>query len=141
MQTSHPLLPTSPPALNLSQHQGLFQWFSSSHQVAKVLELQLQCWFPLELTGLISLLSKGLSRVFSSITVGKHQFFSAQPSFGPTVTSVQDYWKNCSFDYMDLCGYLGTRLSGHSPSTHGLGAGPALHPPPAALLPLPGGDT
>ena len=103
MQTSHPLLPTSPPALNLSQHPGLFQWFSSSHQVAKVLELQLQGWFPLELTGVISLLSKGLSRVFSSTTVGKHQFFSAQPSFGPTVTSVQDYWKNRSFDYMDLC--------------------------------------
>ena len=39
---SHPLLSPSPPALNLSQHQGLFQWVSSSHQVAKVLELQLQ---------------------------------------------------------------------------------------------------
>ena len=42
IQPSHSLLPTSPPALNLSQHQGLFQWVSSSHQVAKVLELQLQ---------------------------------------------------------------------------------------------------
>ena len=40
--TTHPLLPTSPLALNLSQLQGLFQWISSSHQVAKVLELQLQ---------------------------------------------------------------------------------------------------
>ena len=39
---SHPLLSPCPPALNLSQHQGLFQWVSSSHQVAKVLELQLQ---------------------------------------------------------------------------------------------------
>ena len=39
---SHPLLSTSPPALNLSQHQGLFQWVSSLHQVAKVSELQLQ---------------------------------------------------------------------------------------------------
>ena len=38
----HPLLSPSPPALNLSQHRGLFQWVSSSHQVAKVLELQLQ---------------------------------------------------------------------------------------------------
>ena len=37
---SHPLSPPSPPALNLSQHQGLFQWISSSHQVAKILELQ-----------------------------------------------------------------------------------------------------
>ena len=42
IQPSHPLLPPSPPALNLSQFQGLFQWVSSSHQVAKVLELQLQ---------------------------------------------------------------------------------------------------
>ena len=42
IQPSHPLSSPSPPALNLSQHQGPFQWVSSSHQVAKVLELQLQ---------------------------------------------------------------------------------------------------
>ena len=42
IQPSHPLLSPSPPAFNLSQHQGLFQWVSSSHQVAKVLKLQLQ---------------------------------------------------------------------------------------------------
>ena len=42
IQPSHPLLPPSPPTFNLSQHQGLFQGVSSSHQVAKVLELQLQ---------------------------------------------------------------------------------------------------
>ena len=41
-QPSHPLLSPSPPAFNLSQDQGLFQWVSSSHQIAKVLELQLQ---------------------------------------------------------------------------------------------------
>ena len=41
IQPSHPLSSPSPPALNLSQHQGLFQWVSSSHQVAKVSELQL----------------------------------------------------------------------------------------------------
>ena len=56
IQPSHPLLPPSPPALNLSQHQSLFQWVSSLHQVAKLLELQLQHqsfqWFPL--SGLIS---------------------------------------------------------------------------------------
>ena len=38
IQPSHPLLSPSPPALNLSQHQGLFKWVSSSHQVAKVLD-------------------------------------------------------------------------------------------------------
>ena len=45
IQPSHPLSSPSPPALNLSQHQGLFQWVSSSHQVAKVLEFQLQHQF------------------------------------------------------------------------------------------------
>ena len=47
---------------------------------ASVLPMNIQGWFPLWLTGLISLLSQGLSRVFSSTTVWKHQFFSAQPS-------------------------------------------------------------
>ena len=47
---------------------------------ASVLPMNIQCWFPLRLTDLISLLSKGLSRVFSNTTVRKHQFFSAQPS-------------------------------------------------------------
>ena len=42
IQPSHPLSSPSPPAFNLSQHQGLFQWESSLHQVAKVLEFQLQ---------------------------------------------------------------------------------------------------
>ena len=42
IQPSHPLSSPSPPALNLSQHQSLFQWVTSSHEVAKVLEFQLQ---------------------------------------------------------------------------------------------------
>ena len=87
IQPSYPL--SCPfPAFSLSQNQDLFQWESSSHQVAKVLELQLQHqsfqwmniqdWFPLGLTGLIL-----LSRVFSSTTVQNHQSFSAQPSLWP----------------------------------------------------------
>ena len=44
IQPSHPLLSPCPPAFNLSQHKGLFQGVSSSHQVAKVLEFQLQHW-------------------------------------------------------------------------------------------------
>ena len=43
IQPSHPLSSPSPPAPNPSQHQGLFQWVNSSHEVAKVLEFQLQC--------------------------------------------------------------------------------------------------
>ena len=42
IQLSHPLSSPSPPALNLSQHEGIFKWVSSSHRVAKVLEFQLQ---------------------------------------------------------------------------------------------------
>ena len=85
IQPSLPQLSPSPSAFYLSQHQGLFHWVGSSRQVAKVLELQYQSfqwtlsWFSLELTGLISLQSRGLSRVFSNTTVKKHQFFSAQP--------------------------------------------------------------
>ena len=47
---------------------------------ASVLSMNIQGWFPLGLTGLISLLSKGLSRVFSSITIQKHKFFHTQHS-------------------------------------------------------------
>ena len=86
IQPCHPLLPPSPPSFNLSQHQGLFPWASSSHQVAKVLEFQLQPQSSVEYLGLISfrmdwldlLAVQGLSRVFSNITVQKHQFFSTQ---------------------------------------------------------------
>ena len=70
---------------------------------SSVLPMSMQDWLPLELTGLISLQSKGLSRVFSSATVQKHQFFVLSLLYGPALTSVHDYWKNRSFDYMDLC--------------------------------------
>ena len=76
---------------------------------ASVLPMCIQGWFPLVLAGLVSLLSKGLSRVFFNTTVWKHQFFSAQASFwsnyqtnfifGPNMTT----GKNHSFDCMDLC--------------------------------------
>ena len=74
--------PQSFPALG-----SLLSWFFTSggqsigaSTSASVLAVNIQARFPLGWTGLISLLSKGLSRVFSSTTVRKHQFFSAQPS-------------------------------------------------------------
>ena len=76
---------------------------ASASASASVLPKNIQDWFPLGLTGWISLLSKGLWRVFSSTTVWKHQFFVAQLLYGPTLTSIHDYWKSHSFDYMDLC--------------------------------------
>ena len=75
------------------------QFFASGDQrlgasaSASVPPMNIQGLFPLGWTGWISLLFKGLSKVFSSTTVRKHQFFS-----GPTLTSIHDYWKNHSFD-------------------------------------------
>ena len=60
---------------------------------ASVLPMNIQDWFPLGLTGFISLQSKGLSSVFSNTTVWKHQFFGAR-----TLTSIHDYWKNHNFE-------------------------------------------
>ena len=70
---------------------------------ASVLPMNIQGWFPLGLISLISLQSKGLSRVFFSTTIRKHQFFSTQPFYGPALLSVHDYWKNHSFDLGGLC--------------------------------------
>ena len=78
IQSSHLLLSPSPITFYLSQHRDLSQWLGASLQVAKVngasasssvLSMNIQGWFPLGLTGLISLLPKGLSRVFSNTTV------------------------------------------------------------------------
>ena len=84
---SSSVIPSSSSA-NPSQHQGLFQWVNSSHQVAKVLvsasasvlPMNTQDWSPLGWTCWISLQSKGLARVFSNTVVQKHQFFGAQLS-------------------------------------------------------------
>ena len=67
-----------------------------------VIPMNIQGWFPLGLTSLVSLLSKGLSRVFSNTTVQKHQFFGAQLLYGPALTSIHDYWKSHSFDWAPL---------------------------------------
>ena len=58
---------------------------------ASVLPMNIQDWLPLGWAGLISLLYKGLSRVFSSSIVKKHQFFGLSLLYGPTLTSVHDY--------------------------------------------------
>ena len=89
VQPSHPKMPSSLCALNLSQHQGLFSMsrlFTSDDQntgasaSGSVLPVHIQGLSPLRLTGLISLLSNGLSVVLSSITVWRHQCFGILPS-------------------------------------------------------------
>ena len=67
----------------------------------KVLPFNIQGWFPLGLTGLISLQSKGLSRVFSTPQF-KASNFRDQLLYSCTFTSMHDYWKNHSFDYTDV---------------------------------------
>ena len=107
IQPSHPLLSPSPPAFNLSQHLGLFQWVSSSIRWPKYWSFSFSISPFKEYSGLISfrmdwldlLAEERLSRVFSNTTVQKHQFFGTQLS----CTSVHDYWKNHSFDYTNLC--------------------------------------
>ena len=112
IQPSHPLLSPSPPAFNLSQHQGLFQWVISSYQVAKVLELQLQLqsfqwifrtdflwdrliWSP---CGPKDSQESSPTPQFKSIHSLALSFL-----YDPTLTSIHDSWKNRSFDYMDIC--------------------------------------
>ena len=70
---------------------------------ASVLPKNIQGWFPWGLTGLIILLFKGLPGVLSSTTVEKHQYLVLSLLYGPTLTSIHDYWKNHGFDYTDLC--------------------------------------
>ena len=118
IQSPHPLL--SPLLLSsIFPSIGVFSIESALHirwpkywTLAKVsastsvLPRNIQDWFPLGLTGWISLQSKGLSRVLPNTAVQKHQFFSAKLSLWPKSHIQHDYWKNHSFDQMDLCDYM-----------------------------------
>ena len=67
-----------------------------------VLPMNIQGWFPLGLTGLISLKSKRLSRVFSSTTIKSMSSSALNLLYGPTLTSIQDHWKNRISDYRNF---------------------------------------
>ena len=106
-QQSHSLSSTSPPTFNLSQHQGLFQWVSSLHQVAKVFELQLQhqCFQWIFGTDFLEdwLVSSPCSPRDSQESSPTPQFKSIVSSalsflYSPAFISIHDYWKNHSFD-------------------------------------------
>ena len=87
-----------------SQSFLMSQLFASGGQSIEVsastsvLPMNIQSWFPVGLTGLISLLSEGLSRAFSSTTVQSISSLELSLLFGPTLTSIHHYWKNQSFD-------------------------------------------
>ena len=107
IQPSHPVIPFSscPQSFPASGSFPMSQLFTSDGQrsgasaSAVVPPMNIQDWFPLGLTGLISLQSRGASRVFSNTTVQKHQFFlSLSFLYSPTLTSIHDNWKNHSLD-------------------------------------------
>ena len=110
--TSHPLSSPSPPAFSLFQHQSLFQRVSSLHQMAKVLEIQLQHqsfqW--IFRTNFLQdwLAGSPCSPRDSQESSPTPQFkniasFMLSFLYSPTLTSIYDYWKNHSFDWTDLC--------------------------------------
>ena len=111
--SSHPYMTTGNPSIRdeeAGQGKGRSsRFFTSGGQSigasasASVLSMKIQVLFSLGLTGLISLLSKGLSRIFSNTTVQKHQFSAPSLLYGSTLTSIHDYWKNHSFDNLDFC--------------------------------------
>ena len=113
MPSSHLILSSpSLPTPNPSQHQGLFQWVNSSHEVAKVLEFQLQHQ-SFQWTPRTDLLQDGL--VGSPCSPRNSEESSPTPQFksinfsvlsflhSPTLTSIHDHWKNHSLDQTDLC--------------------------------------
>ena len=96
-------------SFSASGYFPLSQLFTSGGQnigasaSASVPPMNIQGWFSLGLTGLISLQSKGLSRVFSNTTVQKFNSSALSLLYGPALTSILDYWKHHRFDYADFC--------------------------------------
>ena len=75
----------------------------STSPAAWIFPMNIQSWFPLGLTALSFLQSKGLSRIFSAPQFESINSLAISLPYGPALTTVHDYWKNHSFDYMDLC--------------------------------------
>ena len=105
IQPSRLLLPPSP-AFNLSQHQNLFtmsRLFASGDQStgasasASVLPMSIQGQFPLRWTGLISLLSQDSQESSLALQFESINSLALSLLYGPTLTSILDYWKNHSF--------------------------------------------
>ena len=106
---SSPAFPFSyPQSFPTSGYFSMSWLFASGSQrigaSASVLPMTIQGWFPLRLTGLIALQSKRLKSLLQHHWRNKIISSSALSLlYGPTLTSIHDYWKNHSFDYMDVC--------------------------------------
>ena len=109
IQSSHPLLsllllPSIFSSIRVFSNELTLHFSGQSISAsASVLPVNIQGWFPLGLTDWISLQSKGFSRVFSSTTVWRHQFFGTQHFLLSSSHIIHDSWKNHSFDYTDFC--------------------------------------
>ena len=110
IQPSHPLSFPLTCAFSLSQHQGLFQWVSSSNQVAKVLELQYQSFqwvfrddFLLDWLDLSPYFPRDSQESSPAPQFKSKHSPALSLLYGPTLIAIHDYWKNCSFYYMYLC--------------------------------------
>ena len=111
----HPTISSSgvssfyPQSFPASESFPVSQLFTSGDQSigasasASALPMSIWCWFPLGLTGLIVLQSKGLSKVIFLHHSLKASVLWLSLFYGPTLTSTHDYWKNHRFDYTDLC--------------------------------------
>ena len=106
IQPSHPLLSPSPHTFNLSQNRCLFQWVSSSHEVAKVLvsasasvlPVSIQDWFPLGWTVGSPCSTRGSQESFPTPQFKSINSLALDFLYNPTLTSICDNWKNHSLD-------------------------------------------
>ena len=103
IQSFHSLSPPSPPALSLSQNQDLFQWISSSYQSPKYWSFSFTIGPSSEYSGLISFRIDWFDLLAAQESSPAPQFESINSLafsllYGPTLTSIYDYWKNHSFD-------------------------------------------
>ena len=112
IQPSHPVIPFSS-SLQSFLAPGSFpvSWLSTSggqsigvSASASVFPMNIQDWFPLGLTGLISLLSKGLSKTFSNTTVKSIHSLALSFLYGPTLTSIHDHWKTIALNRWAFAG-------------------------------------
>ena len=102
IQASRPLPCPFPLACSLSQHQGVFQWVGSSHQIAKALAFQLQhrpsnelVWSPC--------CPRDSQESFPAPQLESINSSALSLLYDPALTSIRDYWENHSFDYMEVC--------------------------------------
>ena len=136
IQPSHSLSSPSPPALNLSQHQGLFQWVGSSHQVASeyqgwpmnwfftsssqwisasasVLPMNIQAWFPLGLSGLMSCCPRDSQESSPAPQFESINSLACSLLYGPALTSIHDYWKTIPLTMWTFVGKVMSLLFKH----------------------------